>query len=127
MKRVLLFDIDGTLTRSVYKTGSRNPILDAMSKVFQKPITKNGVIFSGGTDRSIIRDVLAANDIQYNDHLAKVDETVEVYKQLLAESIAAGECHWESLLNVNELLDACAKDPDFQLALGKKNFYQTKM
>ena len=120
MKRVLLFDIDGTLTRSVYKAGSRNPILDAMSKVFQKQITKNGVIFSGGTDRSIIRDVLAANDIQYHDHLAKVDETVEIYKQMLAESIAAGECQWESLLNVNELLDACAKDSDFQLALGRK-------
>ena len=58
MKRVLLFDIDGTLTRSVYKTGSRNPILDAMSQVFGRTITKNGVIFSGGTDRSIIRVVV---------------------------------------------------------------------
>lgn len=54
MRRVLLFDIDGTLTRSVYLS-SRNPILDSMAKVYEKPIEKNGVIFSGGTDRSIIR------------------------------------------------------------------------
>ena len=54
MRRVLLFDIDGTLTRSVYSS-SRNPILDSMAKVYEKPIEKNGVIFSGGTDRSIIR------------------------------------------------------------------------
>ena len=118
MKRVLLFDIDGTLTRSVYKAGSRNPILDAMSNVFETSITKRGVIFSGGTDRSIIRDVLAANNIQYDQHLDKVDATVELYKQLLADSISRGDCHWESLLNVNELLAACAKDADFQLALG---------
>merc|ERR1711935_1312897 len=117
MKRVLLFDIDGTLTRSVYKAGTRNPILDAMSNVFETSITKNGVIFSGGTDRSIIRDVLAANNIQYDQHLDKVDATVELYKQLLADSIARGDCHWESLLNVNELLAACANDAAFQLAL----------
>ena len=54
MRRVLLFDIDGTLTRSIYSS-SRNPILDSMAKVYEKPIEKNGVIFSGGTDRSIIR------------------------------------------------------------------------
>ena len=50
MRRVLLFDIDGTLTRSVYSS-SRNPILDSMAKVYEKPIEKNGVIFSGGTDK----------------------------------------------------------------------------
>ena len=54
MKRILLFDIDGTLTKSIYNK-ARNPILDAMSSIYEKEITKKGVIFSGGTDRSIIR------------------------------------------------------------------------
>ena len=56
MRRVLLFDIDGTLTKSVYGS-NRNPILDSMSDVFKMTIEKKGVIFSGGTDRSIIRGI----------------------------------------------------------------------
>ena len=44
---------------------------------------------------------------------------METYQQLLADAIEAGECHWESLINVNELLQACADDRDFQLALGE--------
>lgn len=72
------------------------------------------------------RDVLAANGIQYNDELSKVDQIVELYKQLLADAIAAGECHWESLVNVNELLQACADDKDFQLALGESIMKNTQ-
>jgi len=74
MRRVLLFDIDGTLTRSIYSS-SRNPILDSMAKVYEKPIEKNGVIFSGGTDRSIIRGTrsiycrtIQKTDLRFHDH-----------------------------------------------------------
>jgi len=116
MKRILLFDIDGTLTKSIYNK-ARNPILDAMSSIYEKEITKKGVIFSGGTDRSIIRDVLKANGIDYYSDIKKADQTVELYKKLLKENIDAGNVRWESLLNVKKLLSQCHRSGHFHLAL----------
>jgi beta-phosphoglucomutase-like phosphatase (HAD superfamily) len=51
-KRILLFDIDGTLTRSV-KTVEEDVFQKALGEIYGKKIEKKDIVYSGGTDRLI--------------------------------------------------------------------------
>ena len=116
MKRILLFDIDSTLTKTVYHKG-KNPLLYALSSVYGTPIEKKNVIFSGGTERSIVRDLLNANDIKYNDTPDEWERIFPLYRTLLAESIANGDMEFQALPNVKELLKKCDENENIELAI----------
>jgi len=116
MKRILLFDIDGTLTKTVYHKG-KNPLLYALSQVYDVQIEKKDVIFSGGTERSIVRDLLTANGIEYNDTPDEWENIFPLYQKLLADSIANGDMEFQALPNVQLLLQKCHEHAGLELAL----------
>ena len=45
--RLLLFDIDGTLTKSAYNKGAESYICKALSIEFGREVHRNGIIFDG--------------------------------------------------------------------------------
>jgi len=51
-KRILLFDIDGTLTTSV-KHVDRDVFQQTLSEIYDVRIEKKGVVYSGGTGTQI--------------------------------------------------------------------------
>lgn len=64
-RRLLLFDIDGTLV--VTNGVGRTAVRDALSAHVGGAFEVDGVRFSGRTDRSIMRDLLAHNDCLPSD------------------------------------------------------------
>ena len=63
MKRILFFDIDATLTKTVVEDKKYDPLVVALSEIYEKPISKEGVKMSGGTIQGIIANILKVNDI----------------------------------------------------------------
>ena len=47
-KKILLFDIDGTLTKCSKKDG-KDVLLQSVSEAYGTKMEKNGVVYSGGT------------------------------------------------------------------------------
>jgi len=95
-KRILLFDIDGTLTRSC-KNVERDVFLQTLSEIYKTEIEKKHVVYSGGTDRLIWKWLLEANDIEYNDSDEEVERIMSVYRQRIREGISKGHWRWEML------------------------------
>ena len=60
-KRILLFDIDGTLTKSSKTVGS-DVLLQTVSQTYGKKMEKKDVIYSGGTGTYFIISLI----FQYN-------------------------------------------------------------
>ena len=52
-KKILLFDIDGTLTKSSKTVGS-DVLLQTVSQTYGKKMEKKDVIYSGGTGTYIL-------------------------------------------------------------------------
>lgn len=119
--RLLLFDIDGTLTQSHYKDSEKgHPMSQALSKVFAKDIRRQNIRFAGGTDGSIIREILRANGITEEntaDYQEKVLETYRVLPGLMKKGVSEGNYSWSALPNVNAILERLSKLKDAQLAL----------
>jgi phosphoglycolate phosphatase-like HAD superfamily hydrolase len=81
--KLLLFDIDGTLVHaSAIGTTS---IEAALSRIAGRPVSTDGVSFSGKTDPQIVREVLAANDVDASDAL--IDRALEAYTSLALDTL----------------------------------------
>ena len=65
-KRILFFDIDATLTRSVYYK-REEPFITSLNKIYGVDLKKDGVVFSGGTAMSITRDLLGKKFLLRNE------------------------------------------------------------
>nr|XP_039249072.1 uncharacterized protein LOC120326790 [Styela clava] len=119
--RLLLFDIDGTLTKSHYKDSvNGHPMARALSEAFGKSIKRNAISFAGGTDRSIIRDVLQGNGITEDnttDYEKRVIETLRILPEFMRTGIAEGNYSWSALPNVHKLLQRLSQIEDVRLAL----------
>lgn len=74
--KLLLFDIDGTLLHA-NGTG-RTAVERALSDLCGRPISTEGVSFSGKTDPQIMREILEANDLDATPSL--VEEALAVYE-----------------------------------------------
>ncbi|MEM6785240.1 MAG: HAD hydrolase-like protein [Bacteroidota bacterium] len=72
---LLLFDIDGTLLNG--NGIGRRCIETALTELVGRPVSAEGVPFSGKTDPQCLRDVYAANDIEATDTL--IAEGLERY------------------------------------------------
>jgi phosphoglycolate phosphatase len=59
--KVILFDVDGTLV-DARGAGSR-ALLAALTEIYGRAFHRNGVAFAGRTDRAIVADLLAANEV----------------------------------------------------------------
>jgi len=124
-KRVLLFDIDGTLTTTVYNTTAGDVHQQLMSKTYNVAIDKKDVVYSGSTDRLIWKNLLAANGLEYNDTAEEIEKIMSVYRELIHGGIKENWWRWKILPNVNELLERCSKEEGFILALLTGNMIET--
>ncbi|XP_076802301.1 uncharacterized protein LOC143446525 [Clavelina lepadiformis] len=127
--RLLLFDIDGTLATSRHaKTQGGASLTTALSSAFEKPIERNGVVFSGGTDPSITADLLQANGVmkyEWKDYDERIEKAFTILPQIVEKGVAEGSYQWAVLPNVKELLEKLSKRNDVRVALLTGNLQST--
>ena len=74
-------------------------------------------VFSGGTERSIIRDLLTANNVPYHDSLAEREKINELYKTRFEEALDRKDVEYQPLPGVLPLLEKCSKSSEVDLAI----------
>jgi len=119
--RLLLFDIDGTLLTS---NGAAGPaILRALSDLVGRPITLNGIGFSGKTDPLILQEILRANDVPEDQVAALLPHALQAYATLASSAITAETVR--ALPGAAALLEALAPQENTHLALLTGNLERT--
>lgn len=126
--RLLLFDIDGTLTKSAYNKLGVSYICTALSFGFEREVKKNDVIFDGGTDGSISADLLKQYDVTKEncpDYDERILKSFSEMPRIMHEGIKENHFAWKILPNTNELLSELAKRSDVKIALLTGNHRDT--
>jgi phosphoglycolate phosphatase len=112
-RRILLFDIDGTLIRSG-GAGSR-ALERAVAKAFGLASVKAGFSFAGGTDPAIFRRLLAECGVEPTE--AAIARTFSVYLDILEEEVACAESYRVNPGMEDALETLAALDPE-SIAIG---------
>lgn len=102
-RRLLLFDIDGTLISSFGRGGKA--MLRALHTEFGHRFEATLHDFAGSTDRQIVHTLIDKHRVVVDDMEATVDRVMGHYERYLAESIHAPE-HVEVKPGIPALLDA---------------------
>lgn len=111
--KLLLFDIDGTLL--VTRGLGRRAVEAALSELCGRPVSTQGVRFSGKTDPQIFREVLAASGFDPAEAEALLPDVMARYAALLAPTLRPE--YIDVLPGVPGLLAALADRDDVHLAL----------
>ena len=111
--KLLLFDIDGTILKT--DGLGRRLIEDVLTRLCDRPITAEGVSFSGKTDPQIVQEILLDNGLSAPDAAALIPEALTTYVEVAHRAIAPH--HIEVLPGVHALIDHLARREDVQLAL----------
>ena len=64
-KRLVLFDIDGTILHA--KGIGAQALLGAMQQVYGRTFSSKGVVFSGATDPSIVASIFEQNNCAFDE------------------------------------------------------------
>ncbi|MGQ0814754.1 MAG: HAD family hydrolase [Gemmatimonadota bacterium] len=115
MKRLLLFDIDGTLLST--QGAARRAFRRALEQVYGITGPIDGHSFSGKTDPQIARELLTLAGLAPNQIDAGLPSLWNAYLAGLEQEIGATEHHTHVYPGVRELLDALAAHDDVVLAL----------
>ena len=105
MKRLLLFDIDGTLTRS---HNGHVPFNQAILETFGVPGDIRSVIPDGNTDPMIVREIFSKGNILIQDIEDKWQQFSSNLRQCYSQAISSGSTTVRALPGVAELLRAIA-------------------
>jgi phosphoglycolate phosphatase-like HAD superfamily hydrolase len=108
---LLLFDIDGTLLR--VNGGVHRAVTHAVENVTGKPLSTDGVSFSGRTDLEIFRDVLVKSGVSHPDDL--LNDVIAHYADVAQDTIQPD--HVETLPGVPPLLSQLGSRNDVFLGL----------
>ena len=100
MFRLILFDIDGTLI-STDGAGVK-AFGRVFDEKFDKPNATKNIIFAGRTDRRLVRDIFASNDIEPTDQ--NFHKFKEAYFEHLTRYLPEGQT--EPLPGVRQLINA---------------------
>ena len=95
------------------------PILQAVSEVVGRPISKQGLSFHGKTDTGVVRELLVANGVEL-DPRARLDVEHAVFKKLpevMAAGVADGRFSYVPLPGVADLLRELQQRYDVVLGL----------
>ena len=111
--KLLLFDIDGTLLLT-HGVGRRS-VEEALLRVLGRPLSTEGVSFSGKTDPQIFAEVLDRHGIPPQSLNGQFEELLDVYGELMHEAVRARGV--EVLPGVPTLLEQLASTPNVHLAL----------
>jgi phosphoglycolate phosphatase-like HAD superfamily hydrolase len=111
-RRILLFDIDGTL---LDPRGEVNVFRDALIKVFGTAGPIDTYDMAGKTDWRIITDLMHLAGVEEEAIERKLLQAFDVYAQLFAES--ASELFIDTFPGVFELVERIIDDQDFVMGL----------
>lgn len=115
--RILLWDIDGTLMRSVVQGGYRKYFAATMQKVFGSAGSLEDIIPSGMTDTQIMFEALRHEGFTSEQIFENRENLLEVFKQEMTKILAEGGEPYEVLPGAREILAATDKSAKFINAL----------
>ncbi|KAL6057208.1 Haloacid dehalogenase domain protein hydrolase [Balamuthia mandrillaris] len=97
-KRLLLFDIDGTLL-DCGGLGARS-LLGTLSKVFERTVHRKDVVFAGRTDTAIINDLMLRNGAAPDDIVCKMEQVWETFPEMMRAEVEELEKDGEARMDV---------------------------
>lgn len=115
-RRVVLFDIDGTLITAVRRPEYRGRMRSMLEDVFGTCGRIAEVDFGGRTDLSIYRDALECEGISIDQIRERLPRMERMMVALVKEMAETGEVY-RVCAGVRELLDSLARDPRFVTSL----------
>ncbi|MDQ6652801.1 MAG: haloacid dehalogenase-like hydrolase [Acidobacteriota bacterium] len=115
--RVLLWDIDGTLIRSVRSGAFKDYTVPMLEEVFGTAGRLPEMKVSGMTDLQIIGEALRHEGFSHADILERIDHLRERYMEAMHKATGNGEQLFEVLPGVREILQAVADHPRYHSAL----------
>ena len=101
MRRLVLFDIDGTLLNA--RGAGARALRDALVEIFGETGPIGAYSMGGRTDPQIVRELMTAVGITVDDIQPRLDALWDAYLRNLRQEI--GRTHVQSLPGVPELLD----------------------
>ena len=105
MKRLLLFDIDGTLTRS---NNGHVPFNQAVLETFGVAGDIRSVIPDGNTDPMIVTEIFSKGNMLIQDIDDKWEEFSSNLRQCYSQAISSGKTSVAALAGAGELLQSIA-------------------
>ncbi len=116
MKKIVLFDIDGTIL-NVESSLARSIFIDAFGEMFSMDISKSIPSFHGKTDLQIIADISNLYGIDYSNEIEQIWNNIfDKFEQRISkESITI-------LPGAAELIEEIEKANNFELGLVTGNF-----
>jgi phosphoglycolate phosphatase len=115
--RILLWDIDGTLIRSVRSGAFKDYTVPMLEEVFGTAGRLPAMKVSGMTDLQIIGEALRDEGFTSEHILERIDHLRESYMKAMHKATGNGEQFFELLPGVRETLQALADHPRYHSAL----------
>ena len=111
--KLLLFDIDGTILRT--QGVGRDAFESVLEKIFGRPMTTEGVDFSGKTDPLILGDTFVRNGIDWEEGEARAETIWKLYTKAMRERLTLE--HVRLLPGVQALIEDLDAQPNVRLGL----------
>jgi phosphoglycolate phosphatase-like HAD superfamily hydrolase len=115
--RILLWDIDGTLIRSVKTGGYKEYTIPVLEEIFGTSGRLGEMRVSGMTDLQIVYEALSAEGISQKEILARAELLVSRLTEEARRVTGNGVKFFEVLPGVRETLEALANHPRYESAL----------
>ena len=115
--RILLWDIDGTLIRSVRTGAYKDYTIPAMEGVFGTSGRLSQMKVSGMTDLQIVAEALRDEGFTHADVRERLDHLRTRFMEEMQKATGNGEKFFEVLPGVREVLQAVADHPRYMSAL----------
>ncbi len=115
--RILLWDIDGTLLRSLKSGGFKDYTIPVLEAVFGTAGCLAEMRVSGMTDLQIVGEALRPEGITHDDIRARIDQLRKLYVEEMHKATGNGQQVFELLPGVRETLQAVTDHPRYHSAL----------
>ncbi len=115
--RILLWDIDGTLIRSLRAGAFKDYTIPMLEEVFGTAGRLPQMKVSGMTDLQIVGEALKYEGFSHEDIRERIEHLRESYMQAMQKATGNGDQFFEVLPGVREVLQAVNDHPHYQSAL----------
>ncbi len=115
--RILLWDIDGTLIRSLKSGGFKDYTIPVLEAVFGTAGRLSEMRVSGMTDLQIVGEALRHEGITHEHIRARIDQLRTIYIEEMQKATGNGQQIFEILPGVRETLQAVKDHPRYHSAL----------